>query len=117
MTVGILGFMLILTVVDLGGVIGAEAPPFASARTYCTLSLMTAAEVVTPRTVGLRYTEVLLGILVTFAPGSGFGLCWVQVSCCMGGLTGNAPAGAGGLLLGFNTAGNATLPLGLRVYA
>lgn len=64
-----------MTVVDFGGDTGLEAPPFASVRTYCMLSLMTAAAVVTPDTVGLRYTDVLLGILLMFATDSGFGLC------------------------------------------
>ena len=56
--------MLILTVVDLGGVVGLDAPPFESARTNRTLSSMTEAEVVTPMTVGFRYTEVLLDTLL-----------------------------------------------------
>ena len=65
--------MLILTVVDLGGVIDLEAPPLASGRTYCTLSLMTVAAVVTANTVGLRYTDVLLEMFLFLITGSRFG--------------------------------------------
>lgn len=77
---GVLGFILILTVVLFGAVVGGDALLFTSARTYEMLSERTAAEVEMPKTVGLRYTEVLLEILLLMAVGSDFGSERVQ-SC------------------------------------
>lgn len=109
--------MLILTVVVLGDDVGVEAPPLASARTYCTLSLITVAAVVTPNTVGLQYTDVLLQFLIFLTTGSCLRSDCAHVSCGTGGLTGKAPAGAGGLLDGFNKAGIEVSFFEVPVYA
>lgn len=77
---GFLGFILILTVVLFGAVVGGDAPLFTSVRTYEMLSERTAAEVEMSKTVGLRYMEVLLEILLLVAVGSDFGSERVQ-SC------------------------------------
>lgn len=67
--------------------------------------------------VGLRYTDVLLEILFFVTTGPGFGSGRVHLSCGVGGLTGKAPAGAGGLPEGFNAAGIATSVFGVLAYA
>jgi hypothetical protein len=109
--------MLILTVVVFGGDVGLEAPPLTSARTYCTLSLITVAAVVMPNTVGLQYTYVLSEILLSLTTGSCLRSDCTDVSRGTGGLTGKVPAGAGGLLDGFNMAGIGVSFFGMLVCA
>jgi hypothetical protein len=114
---GVLGFILILTVVDFGGVVGLKAPPLESARTNWTLSSITAAVVMTPETAGLRYTEVLLEILLVATVCAALGPDFALSLCCNRGLAGKAPKGAGGPLDGFSTAGMAVVASTVFAYA
>jgi hypothetical protein len=114
---GVFGFILILTIVDFGGVVGLEASPFESARTNWTLSSTTTAAVVIPKTGGLRYTDVLLETMFVAMVCTAFGPDSARSLCCNRGLAGKIPEGAGGLLDGFSTSGIAAVPPGVFAYA
>lgn len=114
---GALGFILILTVVDFGGVVGLEAPPLESARTNWTPSSITAAAVRTPKTAGLRYTEVLLDIPLVATMGAALGPDSARSPCFNGGLDGKALEGFGRLLYGVRIAGTAAVAPVVFVYA
>ena len=114
---GVLEFILILTVVDFGGVVGLKAPPLESARTNWTLSSITAAVVTTPETAGLRYTEVLLEILLAATGCAVLGSDSALSLARNGGLAEMAPEWAGGLPDGFSIAGTAATAPGVFAYA
>ena len=114
---GVLEFILILTVVDFGGVVGLKAPPLESARTNWTLSSITAAVVTTPETAGLRYTEVLLEILLVATVCAALGSDSALSLTRTGGIAEMAPEWAGGLLDGFSIVGTAATTPGVFAYA